>query len=276
MQKVLHSSQLEDYAEYIDKKALEAIREEHINIFESFPRCTLAVLSLYDMRRPGRPSDRVVLYLDHEDLLFLCDSAQGIFRLQSLVDSADTNEQALWSFFRKLLREDVDELADLESEITDAELAAMVRYRENDLQRIFLYRKQLLRLKRYYEQLDTLLDGLAINENGLLTEEGVRYCQILDRRVERYRESVQNLREYVTHTREAYQAQLELEQNNLMRIFTVVTSVFLPLSLMVGWYGMNFSNMPELALPWAYPAFIVASVLVCGGMLLLFKKKCWI
>ena len=75
--------------------------------------------------------------------------------------------------------------------------------------------------------------------------------------------------------RDAYQAQIDIEQNNLMRIFTVITAVFLPLTLMVGWYGMNFKYMPELEWQYSYPVFIVVSVLVCIVLLIIFKKKKW-
>ena len=53
--------------------------------------------------------------------------------------------------------------------------------------------------------------------------------------------------------REAYQSQLAIQQNDLMRVFTIVTVLFLPLTLITGWFGMNFVNMPELQSEWGYP-----------------------
>ena len=88
-----------------------------------------------------------------------------------------------------------------------------------------MYRKELLRLKRYYEQLDSALDNLTANANGLLSEEAVRRLTILANRTERFRNSVLNLRDYVTQMREAYQAQIDIEQNKLMKVFTVITSL---------------------------------------------------
>lgn len=57
--------------------------------------------------------------------------------------------------------------------------------------------------------------------------------------------------------REAYQSQLEIQQNDLMKVFTVVTTVFLPLNLITGWYGMNFGDMPELSWHYGYGSIIV-------------------
>ncbi|MEG0663326.1 MAG: CorA family divalent cation transporter, partial [Anaerovoracaceae bacterium] len=57
--------------------------------------------------------------------------------------------------------------------------------------------------------------------------------------------------------------------------FTVVATIFLPLTLIVGWYGMNFTNMPELSSPYGYPAIILISLLLCLFLILLFKRKKW-
>ena len=89
-----------------------------------------------------------------------------------------------------------------------------------------------------------------------------------------YLASVRNMVESVTQAREAYQAQIDIEQNNIMKIFTIVTSIFLPLTLIVGWYGMNFS-MPEFTWKYGYLMVIVLSVSVCVGLALYFKKKKW-
>ena len=74
---------------------------------------------------------------------------------------------------------------------------------------------------------------------------------------------------------EAYQAQIDIEQNNLMKIFTVITAIFLPLTLMVGWYGMNFKYMYELDSVYRYPVFIICSIIVCIVLIIYFKKRHW-
>ena len=58
-----------------------------------------------------------------------------------------------------------------------------------------------------------------------------------------------------------------------MQFFTVVTTIFMPLTLIAGWYGMNFENMPELKSVYGYPAIIVLSGIIVVGLIVLFKKK---
>ena len=60
-----------------------------------------------------------------------------------------------------------------------------------------------------------------------------------------------------------------------MRILTVVTTIFMPLTLIAGWYGMNFKYMPELMSKYGYPGVIVFSILVVVIEIIYFKRKKW-
>lgn len=275
MQKVLKLDEAEEYAEYMESKVVRNILEDRTETFECYKNYTLFVFPLYDIHQAGMAANQIIVYLDHEDLLLLCEGKRGFEMVETLFQKEATNECALWNFFKNLLKNDMDNLEDLECEVADAEMAAMVRFQNNYIRKIIAYRKELLRLKRYYEQLDTIIDSLLLNENKLLSEEGLMHFTILANRTTRYLQNVLNLRDYVTQMREAYQAQIDIEQNNLMRLFTVITTVFQPLTLMAGWYGMNFTYMPELHWKYAYPVFIGVSIFVCLALLAVFKKKRW-
>ena len=58
-----------------------------------------------------------------------------------------------------------------------------------------------------------------------------------------------------------------------MKLLTIVTTVFMPLTLITGWYGMNFINMPELQWEYGYPAIIIVSILVIIGCMSVFRRK---
>ena len=276
MQKIVNKDDAEKYSDAIDPKVVRYIRDGHTDTFESHKNFSLFVFPVYDIHQTGLAASEIMIYLDHEDLFFFCEGKRGYERICSLVTKEETNERALWNFFQNLLKNDMDNLEDIECEVADAEMAAMVRFHDNYIHKIISYRKELLRLKRYYEQLDAVLDSLSMNENHMLSEDGVRHITILSNRTTRYLSSVLNLRDYVTQMREAYQSQIDIEQNNLRRLFTVITAVFQPLTLMAGWYGMNFTNMPELGWKYAYPVFVIASLLICAGLLMYFKKKKWV
>ena len=71
-------------------------------------------------------------------------------------------------------------------------------------------------------------------------------------------------------------ATLGHRQNEVMKVLTLVGSIFIPLTFIAGIYGMNFENMPELRHPWGYPLAIGAMVAVAIGMILLFRRRGWL
>ena len=80
-----------------------------------------------------------------------------------------------------------------------------------------------------------------------------------------------HLIDYAQQVKEAYQGQVDAQQNKNMQFLTVVSTIFFPLTLITGWYGMNFKDMPGLEN--GYPAVAILSILVVAGCIFLFKKK---
>lgn len=275
MQKVVRKEAVEEYLDYVDESVISYIKENQTESLEGFADYILLAFDWYDIETEDYRTSQIMIYLDQENLFFICEDDRAYEKVTGLIKDQEENEQTLFRFFAGLLKGDMNHLEEMEDEITEAEDEAIVSSRRVYLGKIVLYRKELLRLKRYYKQLDTVLDHINANINGLISEESVRRFHILVNRTERFQNSILNLRDYVTQMREAYQAQIDIEQNNLMRIFTVITAVFLPLTLMVGWYGMNFEYMPELSWKYSYLVFVGASVLVCMSLLIFFKKKKW-
>lgn len=87
--------------------------------------------------------------------------------------------------------------------------------------------------------------------------------------------TVINLRDYVSQVREAYQAQIDIGLNKIMKVFTVISAVFLPLTFLVGWYGMNFESMPEFSWKYGYIFAIGLTLLIIVVCLVIFKRKKW-
>ena len=92
-------------------------------------------------------------------------------------------------------------------------------------------------------------------------------------RVELLQNHVHLLRENVLQIRELYQSMQDARQNKIMVVITIVTTIFLPLTLITGWYGMNFVYMPELQWRYGYLAVIMISVVIVIAEIIYFKKK---
>ncbi|MHB1392878.1 MAG: magnesium transporter CorA family protein [Clostridia bacterium] len=163
-------------------------------------------------------------------------------------------------------------LKEIEGRIALLEEQVMEEVRRDYTKEIIELRKQLLFLKRYYEPLLDIAEGLEENENGLIDGGALKYFSILKNRIERLNNNVLHLRDYVTQVREAYQAQVDISLNHIMKLFTVITAIFLPLTLIAGWYGMNFKYMPEINWIYGYPFAFALSTVVVVISLMYFKK----
>ena len=185
-------------------------------------------------------------------------------------------ERVLYDFLEEMIGSDLYLLESIEAELDRTEkriLADEVDKLPAELNDI---RGDLLDLRAHYEQLIDFGQELQENENGFFKTENLRYFKLFTERVMRLQDIAASLREYVVQLRDLVQSQLGVRQNKIMTLLTVVTSIFLPLTLIAGWYGMNFRYMPELEMRFAYPAVILVSVAIVVGCLIWFKKKKWL
>ena len=131
--------------------------------------------------------------------------------------------------------------------------------------------------KNFYEKIircrTDMLHLQSFLTNHLFEAEEKEGFAIFAHRVERLGDHVSLLREYILQIREMYQSQIDIAQNRTMGILTVVTTIFLPLTLLVGWYGMNFTNMPELTWKYGYPAVGVLSIIIIILEIRFFRKR---
>ncbi len=136
-------------------------------------------------------------------------------------------------------------------------------------------KEHLLRMHNYYEQLLDITEAVEENENELFDEDRLMYVSNLSKKVVRLREDVDSLSSLFSHLQDAYSAYLDLQMNRSMKIFTVLTSVFFPLTIITGWYGMNFTTMPELPWKYGYLYVILLSAAVSVSLIVFGKKRKW-
>ncbi len=136
-------------------------------------------------------------------------------------------------------------------------------------------RRELNRENRFYAQLGDFSETMQEDAGELLGHRAQRRIGYFSRRVETLGRETQMLREYATQISGEYQAQVDILQNRVMKLLTIVTTIFLPLSLIVGWYGMNF-DMPELGWRYGYPLIILIAVAVVLLLVRYFRRKKWL
>ncbi|MDS0526416.1 magnesium transporter [Clostridium sp. SHJSY1] len=246
--------------------------------FESHFGFDYMALMIPDMNNPLSDAERVCIYFNSNILMFICNDEEIITKYIGNLFEGNKNilsiGRVLDLFLDKLTVEDTYVLENIEEEISELEEGLFNSINNECLKEIMILRKKLLKLKRYYEQFCNIAEGIEENENGLIDKKTIKSFRMLTNRVNRLYSNVINLRDYVSQVREAYQAQVDINQNNLMKVFTVVTTIFLPLTLIVGWYGMNL-KMPEVDYPYSYPILICVSIIIVLISVIYFKKKKW-
>ncbi|WP_302952639.1 magnesium transporter CorA family protein [Holdemania filiformis] len=193
--------------------------------------------------------------------------------LQTLRPEKATLPRLVAGFFREILIQDPDIHEDLEMQIDALEKEVFDARAPHFRQQTLQLGKELLTLNRYYEQLININEHLEENSNDLFAEDELRSFALLNERMLRYRDNVQLLRDRLTQAQQSYQAQLDYQLNKSMKTLSLVTTICLPLSLIAGWYGMNFTAMPELKWRYGYLYVIGLSAAVVSLVIILLKRK---
>ena len=188
-----------------------------------------------------------------------------------------TAGQLVCAFLESLINGDGRLLEELEFTFSQLEESVLRENADDDFIIRLLHHKQyLLLLHSYYQQLIDIGEALSENENGLFAEEELRYFRRFADKTERLCRTVVTLREQLGQLRDAYQSMLDLRLGAIMKTFTVLSAVFLPLSLIVGWYGMNFEGMPELHWQYGYPMVALMCAAVALICIQIFRRHHWI
>ncbi len=261
----------------MERMLLPPLDESAANRFESHQGYECILLNIPDETDAvAAPPINIDIYGMPGRLIFVHDPSPAIDGLTARLDAVNMLpfDHVLLTFFNLLTENDADYLEGIEAGIAALEDAVAAGTAANFTAEISALRKRLLKQKRYFESLIDALEEMEKNENHFLTAEQLRHFHLITKRADRQFHAVLNLRDYVTQVREAYQAQIDISLNKTMKLFTVITAIFLPLTLIVGWYGMNL-RMPEFDWPHAYPAVIAVSLCIVAGLVAYFRRHRW-
>ena len=143
------------------------------------------------------------------------------------------------------------------------------------MDRVFQLRSTMIKLKRIVYSMRELVDTVMRDADFGDTERKQLYIQHVNDHLIKQRNILQLAQEMTDEIRANYESYTSFKMNSVMQVLTLVSVIFLPLTLITGIYGMNFAYMPELK--WHYSYFVVLSVmlLIAVGFVIYFKKKKW-
>ena len=167
-------------------------------------------------------------------------------------------------------------LEDLGEEIERLEDELIKEPSSATLQRIHELKREMIFLRKSLWPLRETIASLQRDESGLIKEStGIYLRDLYDHSIQVI-ETVETYREMLSGMLDLYLSTVSNRMNEVMKVLTVIATIFIPLTFIAGIYGMNFEYMPELKWEWGYPAVMIFMTAISVIMLYYFKKKTWL
>ena len=137
-------------------------------------------------------------------------------------------------------------------------------------------KRDLLTVRRAVWPAREALNSLLRDESPFITRDTRTYLRDCYDHAVRIIDIIETDRETAFGLLETYLSSISNRMNEIMKVLTIIATIFIPLTFIVGIYGMNFTNMPELYSPWGYPGVMILMGVIAAGMLLYFRRKGWL
>ncbi len=163
-----------------------------------------------------------------------------------------------------------DAITSLEDSLLDSEPTS------NTLNTIQILKREVISIRKHISPVRELITGMLRSESELIDQKTHIYLKDVYDHTVRVIESIESYREILTGLLDIYVSSVSNKMNETMKVLTVFASIFIPLTFLVGIYGMNFEYMPELKWKWAYPTLWAAFITIPIVLLIYFKRKKWL
>lgn len=147
---------------------------------------------------------------------------------------------------------------------------------EVEVGELYALKRDINQFHRLVRPIREIAGSLMRDNSSLMTENSEPFFVDLHDHAIQAIEKTDDLRENGSSLREFYLSEMSNRMNEVMKVLTCFSTIFLPLTFIVGIYGMNFEKMPELSMRWGYPAVWVAFIVCAGGMFWLFRRMKWL
>ena len=146
---------------------------------------------------------------------------------------------------------------------------------KSQIEKIYSLKNKLLLTRRSLWPLREIFTRLTREETKLINKKIVPYLRDLLDHTMHITETIEFQHEITNGLMQTHLSMMSYKMNEVMKVLTVISTIFIPLTFIVGIYGMNFPNMPEMKWPWAYSALWVVMICIVIFMVFYFKKKKW-
>ncbi|WP_392486635.1 magnesium transporter CorA family protein [Haloimpatiens sp. FM7315] len=182
----------------------------------------------------------------------------------------------LYYILDRLILKSYEIISKLEAKADKIEISILKNPRHEQVDELISLRRQVYIIRKYLNPLRYIGDSLLSNDNLVIEKENIHYFSSLNNKIEKLIASLESLVQDLALVREAFESEIANKTNELMKVFTIIATIFLPLNLMTSMQGMNCKRMPFYDCENGYYFILVIMILTAFILILLFKRKKWL
>ena len=147
---------------------------------------------------------------------------------------------------------------------------------DNMNKRVLELKKELLKVRRVIFPLREIISRIEKSEHKLIQQRTVQFFRDIHDHIIQLSDTIDIYREMIFSLMDMYMTSISNKMNEVMKVLTIMASIFIPLTFIAGIYGMNFEHMPELHYEYSYYILWAVMIVLFVGMIIYFKRKKWL
>lgn len=182
----------------------------------------------------------------------------------------------LYMIIDRVILKNYSTISSISSKCDKIEISILKEDSRKNFEELVYLRGQVYKVKKYLYPLRYIGDSLILNENGIIDKNDIILFERINEKFQKLMGSIESLNQQLSLVREAYESELSNKTNQLMKVFTLVASIFLPLDLLTSFFGMSFEIMPLRHSCYSIHIVIFVMIIIVCLLIILFKKKDWL
>lgn len=167
-------------------------------------------------------------------------------------------------------------ISDLEAQADKIEISILKKPERDKAHELINLRRQVYKTRKFLNPLRYIGDSLIMNDNNVIEGEYLKYFESINKKIDKLMFALENLVQDLALAREAFESETANQTNELMKVFTLVAAIFLPLDLISSIFGMSFDHMPLKGYIYGYYVVLILMVAIAAYLVRLFQKNRWL
>lgn len=279
----LHPLAVEDLLQVPQRPKVDAYGEGQSGLPGNHPARMFVVARMLQLIDGQLASEQISFFVGHRTLLTFQERAGDVWdpirrRLNKASSQLRRHDASflLYSLLDAIVDHCFPILESYGDRLESLETEVLAGAGQDAMARIHRLRRELLLFRREVWPMLDVIRTLQREPHECMGDATRTYLRDVHDHILQIIDLGDTYREFAAGLAETYMSSLSIRMNEVIKVLTIITTIFIPITFLAGVYGMNFRYIPEADWPWAYEAFWTVCIVLAGGMLVLFKRKGWL